>query len=61
MDMHKRGWTTVSLTVSKPSPDNPKGGTYNRLEKFLKYKRETWDEVIARLIDVAEKHMDEMK
>lgn len=51
MDMHKRGWTTVQLKVAKPSPEFPKGGTYNRLEKKLLVKGETWDSVIGRLID----------
>jgi hypothetical protein len=51
MDMYKRGWTTVQLKVCKPTPEYPNGGTYNRLEKKLLVKGETWDSVVGRLLD----------
>jgi hypothetical protein len=54
--MRTRGWTTIALTVAKPTPENPKGGTYDRLEKLLRYKKESWDEVVARLLDIYEAH-----
>jgi hypothetical protein len=49
-----RGWTTIAVTVGKPTAENPKGGVYNRLEKLLKYKRESWNEVIEELLDFFE-------
>lgn len=49
--MQKRGWVPVALKVSKPCEEYPKGGTYQRLEKLLLSKRESWDEVITRLLD----------
>ena len=51
MDMATRGWTTISVSVSPPCKQFPKGGTYQRLERLLLYKKETWDEVIIRLLD----------
>jgi len=56
MDMHKRGWTTIAVAVSPPSITNPKGGTYNRLEKRLKYRKQSWDEVVTNLLDIADKY-----
>jgi len=56
MDMYKRGWTTVALTVGKPTAEKPKGRTYNRLEGRLKYRKQSWDEVVEDLLDIADKY-----
>jgi hypothetical protein len=56
MDMYNRGWTSIAVSVAAPSITNPKGGTYNRLEKRLKYRKQSWDEVVAELLDIADKH-----
>jgi len=61
MDMKQRGSTTINVSVSPPTRERPRGGVYNRLEKLLKYKRETWDEVIERLLDFYEANMDDGK
>lgn len=56
MDMKKRGWTTIAVNVEDPSIAKPKGGTYNRLEKRLKYRKQSWDEVVTELLDIADKY-----
>jgi hypothetical protein len=61
MDMHQRGWTTIAVTVGKPTPALPKGGTYDRLEKRLKYRKQSWDEVITELLDLADTMVDDGK
>lgn len=61
MDMHKRGWTTIAVTVGQPSKERPKGGTYERLEARLKYRKQSWDEVVSELLDIAESMVDDGK
>jgi hypothetical protein len=61
MDMHKRGWTTIAVTVGPPSNTHPKGGTYERLEKRLKYRKQSWDEVVTELLDIADSMVDDGK
>jgi hypothetical protein len=52
MDMHGRGWTTIAVSVGPPSKEHPKGGTYERLEQRLKYRKQSWDEVVSELLDL---------
>ena len=54
MNMDKRGWTTVKVTVSPVCKELPKGGVYNRLEKHLIHRKEPWNDVIERLLDFFE-------
>jgi hypothetical protein len=51
MDMDTRGWTPIAVSVSKPTKDLPKGGSYNRMEKLLLHRKEPWDAVVVRLLD----------
>ena len=55
MDMYKRGWTTIAVRVGPPTPENPKGGTYERLEKLLQYRKQSWEDVIIMLLDEHDK------
>lgn len=59
--MYKRGSTTIVLTVGKPSQANPKGGTYDRLDKLKLCKSETFDEILTRLLDFYDKYNDDGK
>jgi hypothetical protein len=61
MDMHKRGWTTIAVTVGPRSTTLPKGGTYDRLEQRLKYRKQSWDEVVSDLLDIADTLVDNGK
>jgi hypothetical protein len=61
MDMHKRGWTTIAVTVGLPTPERPRGGTYERLEKRLQYRKQSWDEVITELLDESEKNTTQVE
>ena len=51
VDLTKPGITTIQLTVGPATQVMPKGGTYNRMDKMLLCKGETWDSVVARLLD----------
>lgn len=61
MDMVKRGWTSIAVTVSPPNKDFPKGGVYNRLEKLLVRRKESWNSVIERLLDAYEQGLQNAK
>ena len=51
VDLTKPGITTVQVTVGPPTQTMPKGGVYNRMDKLLLCKGETWDSVISRILD----------
>lgn len=51
VNLNKPGITTIQVTVGPVTPANPKGGTYNRIDKLLLDTNESWDSVVSRLLD----------
>ena len=52
----KSEWTTIAITKYDPDQERPKGGTLTRLESRRKYKRQSWDEIVTELLDMADKY-----
>ena len=59
--MKKRGWTSIAVSFSPPTKEHPKGGVYNRLEKLLVRRKESWNSVIERLLDAYEQGLQNAK
>lgn len=51
LDISKPGKTTMVIHYGPPDKDHPKGGNLNRMEAMLLHPRETWDDVVTRLLD----------
>jgi hypothetical protein len=54
MDMYARGSTTITIKVSKPCKEFPKGGTYDRLDRLKLFEAEPFDNIVSRLLDIGE-------
>ena len=61
MKKEERGWTTIAVSVGKPSKDRPAGGNYERLNKLELCHGESADHIIGRLLDVYEMGKDDDK
>lgn len=54
MDVNRNGTTTITITVGPISKTQPRGGSYNRLMSLMQYRRETWNDVLSRVLDYYE-------
>lgn len=61
MKKEERGWTTIAVSVGKPSKDRPAGGNYERLNKLELCPGESADHIIGRLLDAYERGKDDGK
>ena len=54
--MYKRGCTTIAVSAIKPCKDKPKGGVYDRLDALALYRKESFSDIIERLLDEHDKN-----